>query len=444
MKKDLPYSIDIEQAILGTILYNYNKIKKDIDLLKPSYFYKPEHKIIIRAIFKLHDNHKNVDATVVKDYLRKNNKLKDIGGLSFLGELENQPYYTDNFENYINKLKDYYKKRRFIINADKAIDKAYGDNNIEDIKNDLSHNLYSFETKSDVVGKGGIIDFRKKTLIDKINRVKVGCGYQSLDKFLSNGFAKRNTSVITGRPRMGKSSLKDNFIINQLSQDISVLVISTEMTAEGELDRLTSIKSGIPIYDILNAKEWMEEEDSKIKTKYPKKLKQIKKASKWLNNKDFYLTDGVASLSKIKSTIARYKDMYDIDIVYIDLVDRIKEIFYATSNKAPHIAKVVGELTQSAKSHDVHMCLVAQQRRESNRKTIPKPTLRGIKGSGAYEEFTDLIFGVHREYIADDDMMEDNIIEVIILKQRQGKTAVNQEFEWDGSTIKIFEQKGNL
>lgn len=444
MKKELPYSEDIEQAILGTILYNYNEIKKEIDLLKPSYFYGQKHKIIIRAIFKLHDNHKNVDATVIKDYLRKKDKLNNIGGLSFLGTLENQPYYTDNFKEYINKLKDYYERRRFIVNADKAINKAYTDKSIEDVKNNLSNNLYSFETKADVVGKGGIVDFRKKTLIDKINRAKVGCGYKKLDKFLSNGFAKRNTSVITGRPRMGKSSLKNNFIIKQLNQGISVLVISTEMTAEGEIDRLTSIKSGIPIYDILNAKEWMSEKNGKIKTKYPKKLKQIKKSSKWLNHKNFYLTDGIASLSKIKSTIARYKDMYDIDIVYIDLVDRVKEIFYATSNKASNIAKVVGELTQSAKNHDIHMCLVAQQRRESNRKTIPKPTLRGIKGSGAYEEFTDLIFGVHRDYIADEDMMEDNIMEVIILKQRQGKTAVSKEFEWDGNTITIFEQGSSL
>lgn len=442
MSRTYPYSDDIEKAIIGTILYNYNKIKKDIDLLHPKYFKGAPNKIIAKAIFKLHDNHKKVDATIIKDVLKNNNKLKQVGGVSFLTEFENQEYYTDNFEDYIKELKEYYERRQIIKNAEKAIDKAYSDEKVDDIKGELSQTLYSsYDSKSVTLEKGKISKFRKQTLIDKLNRKKIGTGYRELDRNLSSGFIERNTSVITGRPRMGKSTLKDNIILNQLNMGAKILVASTEMTAEEELDRLVSIKSGIPLYDLINAKMWMKEKNGKIKAKYPDKLELIKKTSQWLDTKDFYLNDGVASLSEIKSLIIRYKEMYDINIVYIDLVDRIKEIFFNTANKAQSIAKVVGELTQTAKQHNVHICLVAQQRRDTNRKTIPKPTISGIKGSGAYEEFTDLILGVHRLYVADENVMVDDEMEVFLLKQRQGKAKFSIDFDWEPEVLNITESE---
>lgn len=446
MTKDLPNSNELEQAVIGTILYNYKQVKTDIDLINPQYFYNIPNKIVIKSILKLHDKHKKIDATVIKNYLNNTNKLNKIGGVSYLTEFENQSYFTDNFDSYIEELKDYYERRNLIKQANDAIDKAYSETEINDIKSKLNKNLYSTNEKSmNIVNKGDFTKYYKSTIIDKINRTKVGTGFTSIDHYLSTGFQKRNTSIITGRSRTGKSALRENIMLNQLDKsNTSILLLSTEMAAEEELDRLVSIKTGLPLYDIINIKEWVKHKEGKIKAKYPEKLELIKNAIKWLNNKKFFLRDSTLSVSEIKSLVARYKEMYNIDICYIDLLDRVSSIFKSTVNKTGAIDKTMGEITDIAKMFDVHMCLVVQQRRNPNSKGIDKPSLKALRGSSSWEDMSDLVLGVYREYLSDEEMIEDNSMEVTILKQRQGVTKKTIELNWDGPVISIYDKEDDL
>ena len=48
----LPYSLEAEQSVLGAVLVDPNKINEIADVLKPEYFYLPEH----QSVFSYHES----------------------------------------------------------------------------------------------------------------------------------------------------------------------------------------------------------------------------------------------------------------------------------------------------------------------------------------------------------------------------------------------------
>ncbi len=78
----------------------------------------------------------------------------------------------------------------------------------------------------------------------------------------------------------------------------------------------------------------------------------------------------------------------------------------------------------------VHGILVHQQRlKDLEGRADRRPTREGIKGSGAYIEVADTVFGIHRPALF--KKLDDATLEAIVLKQRKGKWPLAVEFDWD-------------
>lgn len=78
----------------------------------------------------------------------------------------------------------------------------------------------------------------------------------------------------------------------------------------------------------------------------------------------------------------------------------------------------------------VHAILLQQQRlKDVEQREDKRPTREGIKGSGAWVEVADTIIAPHRPALW--KRMDDNKLEVLILKQRYGKWPLAIEFDWD-------------
>jgi hypothetical protein len=78
----------------------------------------------------------------------------------------------------------------------------------------------------------------------------------------------------------------------------------------------------------------------------------------------------------------------------------------------------------------VHGILVHQQRhKDIEMRSDKRPTREGIKGSGAYVETADTMLGVHRP-AQWRPQLDDNKLEVIVLKRRYGRWPIAIEFDW--------------
>jgi hypothetical protein len=78
-----------------------------------------------------------------------------------------------------------------------------------------------------------------------------------------------------------------------------------------------------------------------------------------------------------------------------------------------------------------HAVLCQQQRlKDIEQRPDKRPTREGIKGSSAWVDVADTIIGVHRPSLWKN--VDDDTVELDLLKQRWGKWPVAVEFDWDG------------
>lgn len=80
----------------------------------------------------------------------------------------------------------------------------------------------------------------------------------------------------------------------------------------------------------------------------------------------------------------------------------------------------------------VHGILSCQQRKDVQLRPDKKPTAEGIQGTGAWFQVMDSLFGVHRPSMW--KRIEDNSLEIFVLKQRDGKFPLGVQIPHDPDT----------
>ncbi len=90
-----------------------------------------------------------------------------------------------------------------------------------------------------------------------------------------------------------------------------------------------------------------------------------------------------------------------------------------------------------------HGILIHQLRAKDLEQRVDKrPTREAIKGSGAWIEVPDTILGVHREAIFKD--VPDNVLQLVIMKQRHGTAPLAVDFDWDADLGLLTNGRGVL
>ena len=74
-----PQAVEVEQAVLGAMMIDAAAVTDAIDVLRPEYFYKPEHKVIYGAIASLFEKSQAIDIMTVANELKKNGELEVAG-----------------------------------------------------------------------------------------------------------------------------------------------------------------------------------------------------------------------------------------------------------------------------------------------------------------------------------------------------------------------------
>jgi replicative DNA helicase len=251
-----------------------------------------------------------------------------------------------------------------------------------------------------------------------------------LDDMLTRKAAGGQIILISAATGMGKSVYALNLINGMVNLNIPCLYISLEMDDISTYDRWLAMRTKIPI------KEWYVKENiDALKGK-------VEKERKLLEGKPFRFVDNPnLTLTKIQSLVREFKTYYKTEYVcvYVDLITQVKDFIDLENgggNLANTIEQSVNKLNAIAKEENVCFVCVAQMKRTIDDIKITKvedtdklkPTLGGIKNSGALAERARAVLGVFRarpyieKYLPDDPKLEyiQDIMEINILKQNQG------------------------
>jgi len=87
LEKVPPQNVEAEQSILGAILIDNEALPKALEIIDNEDFYKLTHRKIFNAMLELFDKNEPIDLITLTDYLRRQDELEAIGGVSYLSSL---------------------------------------------------------------------------------------------------------------------------------------------------------------------------------------------------------------------------------------------------------------------------------------------------------------------------------------------------------------------
>lgn len=434
--REMPHSIEAEQAILGCMLIDVKIQVEAAAYLEEEDFYVESHKYIYSAMEKIIKENMPVDFVTLTDYLEKNVALEKAGGIDYIAELTNIMPSSANYQEYLDIVKRDSMLRKLIKGSveiiqeceksrDSDVSLALAEKTIYDISNlsDTSEIVKINTVLPEVMNKFDQLSKDKSTL----HGIKTN--YRGLDA-LTNGLQSGNLIIIAGRPGMGKTSFAMNLIYEVAKQDYSCAVFSLEMTKDELVQRMlcstAMVASDNALKGRLNKDEWI----------------KIVKAREELSKYKIFIDDSsIITPEQVLSKCRRLKKKHGLDLVMIDYIQLMTTSKKKDSeNRQQEVADISRLLKILAKELNVPVLALSQLSRQVEMRG-GRPQLSDLRESGSLEQDANIVMFIHRpdkdkttqrlsamakpgkEMDAQKEIVP-NHAEVIIEKNRSGSTGV--------------------
>ena len=130
---NMPYSLEAEQAVLGSILKDPRCMPTVLVHVKADHFYLPQHKAIFAIMVELDANAQPLDALVVLERLKKDGVYDDAGGKTYLYQLAQAVPSVQNVEAYAKIVREKFYIRSLITASREIIDSSVDETTSADL-----------------------------------------------------------------------------------------------------------------------------------------------------------------------------------------------------------------------------------------------------------------------------------------------------------------------
>jgi replicative DNA helicase len=417
-----PQAIDLEEAVLGSLMLNLESVHVIADILKPESFYKETHELIYSAIINLYKKSITPDILSVTQELKRTEKLDLVGGPWYITQLTNRE--SNQAEYHARIIQQKFIQRELIRLSTEVMQEAYSDHaDCFDVLESLEKGLTAI-TKDVAIGKVQSIATmwnevmaHNEVLLTKKGISGVPSGYPNIDR-ITAGWQSPDLIIIAARPAMGKTSLVCNFARNA-SVDFKIpgVIFSLEMSSRQIATRIFALESDTSISDFTRRGIANEQ------------LTYIQNNCIKLINSPLYLDDTPSiSITELRSKarkLKREKGIGYIIVDYLQLMEGVKNNSIK-ENREQVISSISRGLKSLAKELEIPIIALSQlSRAVETRGGDKRPQLSDLRESGAIEQDADIVAFIHRpEYynVFEYDNGEDarGVAEIIFAKHRNG------------------------
>ncbi|MBP3580398.1 MAG: replicative DNA helicase [Clostridia bacterium] len=425
----MPFSLEAEQSVLGTIILDPDKIRDVANSIKTEDFYHEHHRVIYEAMRELFLNNNTIDAVTLVEELVKSGTYDDAGGKSYVALLAQSVPSIANLNDYLRIIRDKALLRRLIEASGEISRMAYAaEGNAADILDRSEQLIFDIADKNETKGFSHIKDVilaNYKHLDELIKNGSAALGtptyFTDIDKLLV-GMGKSDLVLVGARPGMGKTS----FCLNIASQVAlktkkTVVVFSLEMSCEQLVSRMLSSEALIDSYKMrkgdLSEEDWV----------------KLARASGVLSQTDILIDDTAGiTVMGMKAKLRRVKNLGLVVIDYLQLMQSDRR----SDNRVTEVGDISRALKLMAKELEVPIITCAQLSRGPENRPDKTPMLSDLRDSGAIEQDADSVMFLYRDEYYNNDPEKKNMAKCIIAKNRHGSTGT-VELGWFGQYTKF-------
>ena len=433
-KRNIPYSSEAEQSVLGAGFLSKSALQKICDSLTEDDFYLDAHKKIYNVLSDLNSEGIPVDITIVTDRLESSKELSSVGNIEYLLEIANFVPSAANVDYYINIVHDKSVLRKLIEASNEITNASYtADGPVNEVLDEAEQKIFN------VVQKRKTSEFRNiqevvskaQSDLEKLSENKneitgVATGFYEFDR-VTSGLHENELIILAARPGMGKTAFALNIATNVAKNTKkNVAIFNFEMSAEQLVNRMFSSLGQINFSKFRNGNfnndEWV----------------KLSEAVTILGNTNIKIDDTPGStISDIRSKCRRLASTEEgLALVVIDYLQLITGSAKNANNRQQEVSEISRGLKMMAMELHVPVIALAQLSRAVEGRPDKRPMMSDLRESGSIEQDADMVGFLYRDDYYNKEAMNNDvsITEFIIGKNRSGPTKT-VEFIFKGSTV---------
>jgi replicative DNA helicase len=421
-----PQAVEVEKAVLGSMLIEHEAATIALQMLQIEDFYKPAHRHVFEVLHDLYERDNPLDLLTVENELRDRELLDICGGAGYLSELTRSVSSAANVDYHAQIISEKATKRNLIMNCTTIIQEAYDSTSDPyDLLDKAEQRIFDLANAKHRSQAQPIGDVLKDTLSyledirgkpSGITGVPTGL---DVDKYTA-GWQNGDMVVIAARPSMGKTAFVLTAARNAaLHQDpklrTKVALFSLEMSAQSLVQRLLTMEGRINAQSARSGRLNDEE------------FKRLIDAAGRLFTANIFVDDTPGlSILELRTKSRRLKSEHDIGLVIVDYLQLMTSNSKDHGNREQEIASISRGLKALAKELDVPVIALSQlSRAVETRGGDKRPQLSDLRESGSIEQDADVVSFLYRpEYYnittTPEGKSTTGLAEIIIGKQRNG------------------------
>lgn len=432
LQKRLPYSLDAEQSVLGSILIDPECFDDVAQIVRQDDFYLETHGEIYGLMQEYNLKSKSIDVITLINSLVSNKIYEDeAAARSYIKLLVDVVPGSANAKDYAEIVRDKATLRRLILATEEIQKDAYSEGEevakIVDLAEQRIFEIAEKNVRRDFTHIRDVI-METYARLDKLQEgvnedsLGVSTGFSDLDRYVV-GFGKGNLIIVGARPGVGKTSFCLNLATNIAKKTKkSVCLFSLEMSNEELVSRVIASEALVHSEKLRTGK--LEKND----------WENIANACSTLSETDIYIDDTSSiSLTAMKAKLRRIKNLGLVVVDYLQLME--SETKRRDGSRVNEIGDISRGLKLLAKELNVPVIVCSQLSRSTEKEKERKPMLSDLRDSGSIEQDADMVIFLSRDYYGNDPERA-NLVDVTVAKNRHGSSGTVQ-MSWLGQYYKF-------
>ncbi len=415
MEKQIPYRVEAEEALLGSLIIDPEAIALVADILGIHDFYRNAHKDIYEAMLSLYEHRTPADYILLCHELEHREKYIEDGWPLYLDRLTDIVPTSSHARYYAEIVKTASKNRQLIHAAGQIAANAYAEE--PDSLEKAEQLIYAIGQRRGIGDFEAMRDVASSYLNDldeahahRGQVIGVPTGLKNLDGTLG-GMQQSDLILLAARPSQGKTSLALTIAHNAaITYKKRVGIFSLEMSKKQLAQRMVAMTAQVDLQKLRRA--WIEERE----------WERIVNAIDVLSEGALWIADTTGlSVASMRSKCRRLKAQHGLDLLIVDYLQLMQSPDPKQhNNRVQEISDISRGLKLLAMELDIPVLALSQLSRNVESRPSKVPQLSDLRDSGSLEQDADVVLFVYRDEYYNHKSERAGIADIIIAKHRNG------------------------